>query len=287
ISNIDIADFRNYFFNFTIFVTMKKFVFIAALVATAFMTSCVSNKEMIYLQGADSIYAKSIAIDKNFQLLIQSDDQLAITISSRDKVLLDQYNNSVLVGSGSSTNSSQSMTTSGVCYFYVYQDGTIDFPIIGKIKAAGLTPEQLSALIQTQLQKDVKDVQVSTKIMSFKVTVLGDVKSPGTQSYTGQRLTLLEAIGRAGDLNASAIRTNVLVLREENGKRTSYKIDLTKPESVFNSPAYYMQQNDLVIVEGNKSVKVKGSTSYTYLTVTGTLVSMVASVVSLIIALTN
>ena len=77
------------------------------------------------------------------------------------------------------------------------------------------------------------------------------------------------------------------VRREENGKRTSYKIDLTKPESVFNSPAYYMQQNDLVIVEGNKSVKVKGSTSYTYLTVTGTLVSMVASVVSLIIALTN
>lgn len=266
---------------------MKKLVFIATLMATAFMTSCVSNKEMIYLQGADSIYAKSIAIDKNFQLLIQSDDQLAITISSRDKVLLDQYNNSVLVGSGNSTSNSQSMTTSGVCYFYVYQDGTIDFPIIGKIKAVGLTPEQLSAQIQTQLQKDVKDVQVSTKIMSFKVTVLGDVQSPGTQSYTGQRLTLLEAIGRAGDLNASAIRTNVLVLREENGKRTSYKIDLTKPESVFNSPAYYMQQNDLVIVEGNKSVKVKGSTSYTYLTVTGTLVSMVASVVSLIIALTN
>lgn len=266
---------------------MKKLVFIATLMATAFMTSCVSNKEMIYLQGADSIYAKSIAIDKNFQLLIQSDDQLAITISSRDKVLLDQYNNSVLVGSGNSTSNSQSMTSSGVCYFYVYQDGTIDFPIIGKIKAVGLTPEQLSAQIQTQLQKDVKDVQVSTKIMSFKVTVLGDVQSPGTQSYTGQRLTLLEAIGRAGDLNASAIRTNVLVLREENGKRTSYKIDLTKPESVFNSPAYYMQQNDLVIVEGNKSVKVKGSTSYTYLTVTGTLVSMVASVVSLIIALTN
>ena len=266
---------------------MKKLVFIATLMATAFMTSCVSNKEMIYLQGADSIYAKSIAIDKNFQLLIQSDDQLAITISSRDKVLLDQYNNSVLVGSGNSTSNSQSMTTSGVCYFYVYQDGTIDFPIIGKVKAVGLTPEQLSAQIQTQLQKDVKDVQVSTKIMSFKVTVLGDVQSPGTQSYTGQRLTLLEAIGRAGDLNASAIRTNVLVLREENGKRTSYKIDLTNPESVFNSPAYYMQQNDLVIVEGNKSVKVKGSTSYTYLTVTGTLVSMVASVVSLIIALTN
>lgn len=267
---------------------MKNLLFIMTAMVAVLMTSCVNNKEMIYLQGADSIYAQSVGINKNFQLLIQSDDQLAITISSRDKELLDQFNNSVLVGSGAnSTNGSQTMTTSGVCYFYVYQDGTIDFPIIGKVKAAGLTPEELSANIQKQLQKDVRDVQVSTKIMSFKVTVLGDVATPGTQSYTGQRLTLLEAIGRAGDLNNSAIRTNVMVLREENGKRTVYKVDLTKPESVFESPAYYMQQNDLVIVEGNKSVKVKGSTSYTYLTVTGTLVSVVASVVSLIIALTN
>lgn len=267
---------------------MRKTIFLLFLAATAFMTSCVSNKEMIYLQGADSLYSKSVGINRNFQLLIQSDDQLAISISSRDKALLDQYNNYILVGSGNSqSGSSQSMSTAGVCYFYVYQDGCIDFPIVGKIKAAGLTPEQLSAQIQSRLQRDVKDVQVNTKIMSFKITVLGDVRTPGTQSYTGQRLTLLEALGRAGDLNNSAIRTNVLVLREENGKRITYKVDLTDPKSVFNSPAYYMQQNDLVIVEGNKSVKVKGSTSYTYLTVTGTLVGVVTSVISLIIALTN
>lgn len=266
---------------------MKKLIFVLISAATMFMTSCVNNKEMIYLQGADSIYANSVAINKNFQLLIQSDDQLAITLSSKNEQLLEEYNNSVLVGSGKNNSSSQAATTAGVCYFYVYQDGTIDFPVIGKIKAAGLTPEQLSAKIQAALQHDVNDVIVSTKIMSFKVTVLGDVANPGTQNYTGQRLTLLEALGRAGDLNNSAIRTNVLVLREENGKRTSYKIDLTKPESVFNSPAYYMQQNDLVIVEGNKSVKIKGSPEYTYLTITGTMVSMVASIVSLIIALTN
>lgn len=267
---------------------MKKLIFVLISAATMFMTSCVNNKEMIYLQGADSIYANSVAINKNFQLLIQSDDQLAITLNSRDSKLLDQYNNSVLVGAGKyNSAASQVISNSGVCYFYVYQDGTIDFPVIGKIKAAGLTPEQLSANIQAELQHDVKDVIVSTKIMSFKVTVLGDVAHPGTQSYTGQRLTLLEALGRAGDLNNSAIRTNVLVLREENGKRISYKIDLTKPESVFSSPAYYMQQNDLVIVEGNKSVKIKGSPEYTYLTITGTMVSMLASIVSLIIALTK
>ncbi len=269
---------------------MKKILFALALVATMFTTSCVNNKEMIYLQGADSIYAHPVAIDKDFQLLIQKDDQLAITLTSRDQELIAQFNNSLLVGTGNSAggaNTSQAMTQSGVCYFYVYQDGTINFPVIGKVKAAGLTVDQLASNIQKQLQEDVHDVQVSAKIMSFKVTVLGDVKNPGTQSYTGQRLTLLEAIGRAGDLNASAIRTNVMVVREDEGKRVTYKVDLTNPESVFNSPAYYMQQNDLVYVESNKSVKVKGSTSYTYLTVTGTLVSMVASVVSLIIALTR
>lgn len=269
---------------------MKKLLFLFALAATIFTTSCVNNKEMIYLQGADSIYANSVAIDKNFQLLIQNDDQLAISIASRDLELLQQYNNSVLVGSGASSSgssASQVLTQSGICYFYVYQDGTIDFPLIGKVKAAGRTVEDLSKEIQSRLRQDVNDVQVSTKIMSFKVTVLGDVANPGTQSYTGQRLTVLEALGRAGDLNNTAVRTNVLVLREENGKRTTYKIDLTNPESVFNSPAYYMQQNDLVYVESNKSVKVKGSTSYTYLTVTSSVVGVVASIVALIISLTN
>ncbi len=268
--------------------TKKVLLFITVLVALC-LSSCVSNKEMIYLQGADTLYAKSLGIDKNFQLLIQSDDQLAITLTSKDRVLLDQYNSTILVGTGSAGSNyssvSTAMTSSGVCYFYVSQDGTIDFPTIGRLKVSGMTPDQLSATIQSQLQADVKDIQVSTRIMSFKVTVLGDVKNPGTQSYTGQRLTLLEALGRAGDLNNSAIRTNVMVLREENGKRQVYKVDLTSPESVFNSPAYYMQQNDLVVVEGNKSVKVKGSTSDPYLSETGTLVSMVASIVSLIIAL--
>lgn len=266
---------------------MKNILLFFGIIASVLMTSCVNNKEMIYLQGADSIYARSLAINKDFQLLIQSDDQLAISITSRDQELIAQFNNSILVGSGNTSTSNQSMTTSGVCYFYVYQDGTIDFPVIGKVKAAGLTVDQLAENIKQLLSKDVNDVQVAAKIMSFKITVLGDVKSPGTQSYTGQRLTVLEALGRAGDLNNSAIRTNVLVIREENGKRTSYKIDLTNPESVFNSPAYYLQQNDLVYIESNKSVKVKGSTSYTYLSVTGTLVSMVASIVSLIIAISR
>ena len=168
------------------------------------------------------------------------------------------------------------------------KDGCIDFPIFGKIKVKGMTVNEVSETIRQKLVNGyIADAIVTTKIMSFKVTVLGDVRNPGVQSFTGQRLTLLEALGRAGDLNSSAIRTKVLVIREEDGKRVSYDVDLTNPESVFSSPAYYMQQNDLVYVESNKSVKVKGSTSYTYLSVSSSLIGMLTSIVSLIVAISK
>lgn len=250
--------------------------------------SCVSNKEMTYVQGVDSLFTAPKDIAKDYGLIIQPDDQLAISVSSKDKELIDPFNNGTVINSGASggTYGSQANLQSGMTYFYVNKNGTIDFPILGHINVKGLTIDQVSQKIQEQIRASyISDALVTTKIMSFKITVLGDVANPGTQSYTGQRLTLLEAIGRAGDLNNTAVRKNVLIVREENGKRVTYRVDLTNPESVFSSPAYYMQQNDLIYVESNKSVKVKGSTSYTYLTVSGTLVSMAASIISLIIAL--
>ncbi len=133
--------------------------------------------------------------------------------------------------------------------------------------------------------QDILDAVVNTKVMSFKVTVMGDVQTPGTQTYQGERLTVLEALGRAGDLNNSAHRDHVLVVREEDGRRTAYELDLRDHESVFQSPAYYLQQNDVIYVQPNKSQRVKGSTGFTWLTVGSTLVGMVVSVVSLIVAL--
>ena len=133
--------------------------------------------------------------------------------------------------------------------------------------------------------QDILDAVVNTKIMSFKVTVIGDVLTPGTQTYQGERLTVLEALGRAGDLNNSAHRDHVLVIREEDGRRMAYELDLRDHDSVFQSPAYYLQQNDVVYVQPNKSQRVKGSTGYTWLTGGSTLVGMVVSVVSLIVAL--
>jgi len=151
----------------------------------------------------------------------------------------------------------------------------------------GLTTDQVSKMIQKRMIDEgyINDAVVNTKIMSFKVTVLGDVKNPGTQTYQGERLTILEALGKAGDLTNSAFRNNVLVVREENGQRRAYEVNLLDNQAVFSSPAYYLQQNDVIYVQPNKSQRVKGSTSYTWLSVGSTVVGMIVSIVSLIVAL--
>ena len=264
---------------------------LACALSLGLMTSCVSNKKMIYLQGATQEYALPQDIAERFDLQVQRDDQLAISVASKDAELLMRFNNNTLIGGGNNSQmgSNTVNVSSGVSYFQVDLDGNIEFPIFGTLHVGGLTTRQISSLVQEKLVSDnyIPDAVVNTKIMSFKVTVLGDVKNPGTQTYQGERLTILEAIGKAGDLNNSAHRDQVLVAREENGKRVVYEMDLRDEQSVFQSPAYYMQQNDVVYVQPNKSERVKGSSGYTWLSVSSTLVSIVVSVVSLLVALSK
>lgn len=253
-----------------------------------------SDKSIVYLQGADQEYAFPREIAQAFELKIQPDDQLAISVTSQDRELIEPFNNNTLIGGGASSNYGTNTvnTTSGVSYFRVDMNGEISFPVFGQLKVVGKSTTEVSELVQKLLREGdathsafIRDAIVNTKIMSFKVTILGDVRTPGTQTFTGERLTVLEAIGRAGDLNSSAKRDHVQVIREESGNRVVYDIDLRDQASVFQSPAYYLQQNDVVYVKPNKSVRVKGSTSYTLLSVSSTLVSMVVSIVSLIIAI--
>ena len=255
----------------------------------AILSSCVSDKKMIYLQGASDAFAVPKELEANFELKVEPDDQLAISVTSKDPELVQRFNNNTLIGGGNNpligTNTVN--VQSGVSYFQVDQDGNIEFPIFGTVKVGGMTTREVSSLIQKRIKDEgyINDAVVNTKIMSFKVTVMGDVKTPGTQTYQGERLTILEALGKAGDLNNSARRDHILVVREENGKRVTYEVNLLDQKDVFNSPAYYLQQNDVVYVRPNKSQRVKGSTSYTWLTVGSTVVGMVVSVVSLIVAL--
>lgn len=272
---------------------------LATLMTTLVFTGCISDKHIIYLQGADTVYGVPQEIAQAFELKIQSDDQLAISVTSKDHELIAPFNNNTLIGSGGGDrsagySSSTANTQSGVSYFTVDRNGEISFPIFGQLKVAGKTTREVSQMIQDMLRNgtkeyaaSIKDAIITTKIMSFKVTVLGDVKNPGVQTFTGERLTLLEAIGRAGDLNSSGKRAPVLIVREENGQRQTFEVDLRDQASVFQSPAYYLQQNDVVYVSPNKSVRVKGSTAYTLLGVSSTLVSMIISITSLVYTLSR
>ncbi len=283
-----------YFFNMK--KAIKTLLFPALVVATISVSSCMSTKKIVYMQGADTVYAVPQEITQAFELKIQPDDELAISVSSKNPELIKPFDTKTLVGSGSGSSRSTYSSTistinqnSGIAYFLVDKEGYINFPIFGRISTKGMTCSQLAEMLRNRFVNEdyIRDAVVDVKVMSFKVTVLGDVKAPGTQTFTGERLTLMEALGRAGDLNSSAKRENVLVLREENGKRVTYCVDLRNTQSVFNSPAYYLQQNDVVYVQPNKSVRVKGSTGYTLFQIGATAVSMLVSVVSLIIAISS
>ena len=279
---------------------MRKIVYLLGLLTLVMLamctTSCISTQKIVYLQGADTMYAVPQQIQQAFELEIQPDDELAISVSSRFPEAIAKFNNNTLIGGGASSLTGASTaatanTTSRVAYFLVDKEGNIEFPIFGTINTRNKTCKQLARELQQMFQTNdvekIKDAVVNVKVMSFKVTVLGDVRNPGTQTFQGERLTLLEALGKAGDMNGSALREHVLVVREIGDKRVTYDVDVRDPQQVFDSPAYYLQQNDIIYVQPNKSVRVKGSTGYTLLSVLATAVSVLVSVVSLVIALTK
>ncbi len=272
---------------------MKKSNLLFLVLTLLLATSCVSTKKMYYLQGIDNLPASVLNEVQDYQLRAQPDDQLAISINSRDQELIAPFNSYMLIGTGtgasntSSSSAASSATSSGIAYFRVNKSGFIHFPILGDLQVQGLTTDEITSLIETRLRDGnyVKDPSVKVKLMSFKVTVLGEVKNPGVQQLSGERITILEALGRAGDLLASGHREGILVLREENGQRQSYRIDLTQAQSVLESPVYFLQQNDVVYVLPNSAIKVKGSATGTYVSLSSSIISVLASITSLVLVL--
>ncbi len=259
-----------------------------------FLASCaISNKDFIYLQGADTVYAVPKEVKEAFELTIQPDDELAISVSSKDPELIEPFNNNVLIGSGARTTSGYSTSTIAATtrstYFVVDERGNIEFPIFGQINTTGKTCKQLAEELRKRfIEEDyILDAVVNVRIQNFKVVVLGDVKTPGTRTFNTERLSILDALAGAGDLNSTAKRKPILVMRELNGQRITYKVDLCDAENTFNSPAFYLQQNDVVYVQPNKSARIKNSTGYTFITIGSTAASLVVSLASLIIALTD
>lgn len=221
---------------------------IMALALTA--VSCNTYRKINYLQDIVPDKAERIAINKG--ILIQPKDMISIVVSSRNPELALIFNLPVIsYQAGSEVVSGQG--SQRLLGYVVDNDGYIDFPVLGLMKAAGLTRWELANEIKSMIIEGnyINDPVVTVEFMNFKISVMGEVTSPGTYNIEGDKITLLQALSLAKDLTIFGRRDNVSVIREQGDERIIYQVDL-RSASIFESPAYYLQQNDIVYVEPNK-----------------------------------
>ncbi|PTX44473.1 polysaccharide export outer membrane protein [Christiangramia gaetbulicola] len=256
---------------------------IIIFLASVLSTSCVSRKEIVYFQGLEKAEA---VIDKTKKtgLQIKSNDLLTISVSAPEQEAALPFNLPVIgvpqggaeLG-GLSVNGRQQLQT-----YLVDSDGNIEFPVLGTVNVAGLNRQQLAAKLKTEITEYVQDPIVNVRIVNFQVSVLGEVNRPGTFDIRDEYLSLPKALGFAGDLSIYGRRDNVLVMREENGKKIHEYLDLTDP-NVINSSFYYLQQNDVVYVEPNGAQMQSAS----YNRNAGVYISIASVLISLAVLITN
>lgn len=218
------------------------------------LASCGTPKNITYLQGFDNGDSQAVRVPE--RLTMQPDDRLAIVISSSEPALAEVFNKAIAtyrIGTGTTGTTTESKVAS----FTVDPDGNINFPMIGKIHVAGLTRYQVAEKIEKEItdRQLLKDPVATVEFQNATFAVLGDVHSPGTKAIARDNLTLLQAIALAGDLSITGDRTNILVVREENGQDMAYRVDLTDTKALMESPVFYIQQNDVIYVEPNNMRK--------------------------------
>lgn len=262
---------------------MFKKIILCAM-AMVVLASCGSHKDLAYFQEiAENGQLEGVANQIN---TIKPGDMIAISVSSSQPELAIPYNlfsaRSQITNATAVANSS-SKIISNVSYegYTVRKDGTIDFPVMGSVEVGGLTREEIAAKIKGLLESVVPNPVVTVTLLNFYVTVIGEVARPGTYNFPGDRLTLLESLGFAGDLTVYGNRERVMVIRESDGERHVEVLNL-KSKDVFTSPYFYLQQNDVVYVEavGTKAKSV--STFTTYFPVITSLASLGTSIAMMI-----
>ena len=239
----------------------RNIVFAQVLWIVISLTSCVSSKKIVYFQEE---VGKSVAsIPQKYEPLLEADDLLTITVAAINTEAAVPFN----LFEGAQSTPIQ---------YLVNSNGEIDFPVLGTLKVAGLTTKELSEQLKIRLKDYLKNPTVNIRLVNFKVTILGDVKAPGAYTIASERITIIEALGLAGDLQIQGNRKSVTLIREKAGERTFVPIDLTS-KKLFDSPYYFLAQNDVIYVEPNKA-KINSS-------VVGANTSIIFSSISILITL--
>lgn len=215
-------------------------------IAVIMFSSCGSRRNMVYLQAdstkLDNFYEQNIP-------KIQPNDILTIVVTAADPKVTVPFNP---MSSMANSNLTQQVDMALRPTYTVDEQGNIILPMLGNVHIAGLTRLQAIEKIRRELSQYIKDPGVNMNFNNFRVSVLGEVAHPGSFVMPTERVTVLEALGMAGDMTIRGVRENVLIIREVDGQKRMHYLDLTQ-QKTLNSPYYYLAQNDVIYVEPNKA----------------------------------
>ena len=258
---------------------LSMFLFLSGIL---FMASCVNSRKAIYFNNIqDTTVNNSLT---NVDPVIQTNDLLNISVTSLNPEATMVFNTPNITTPVSATSSGTTPSggygTPQLMGYLVNADGMIKFPVLGPVKAAGLTKRQLENVLTDSLsqRKLLVDPIVTARFLNFRVTVLGEVARPTTLNIANERISILEAVGLAGDLTIYAKRDNVLLIRESGGQKIVKRLDLSSSE-ILTSPYYYLKTNDVVYVEPRKEKIASTSRTQQLLPIILSAASLVAVVV--------
>lgn len=258
---------------------MTKLLFLLPLLLLLSLSSCHLREKMVYLQpNLNDTLVKATQV-MNYAPVLRTDDLLQIQIGGQDQEALAAFQFYVNQSENQAGNQMMAQVLANMTFLIDYQ-GNINFPVLGFVKLAGLTRLEAIEKLQGMIEEYVAGAVVNIQVRNFKVTVLGQVARPGTYTMSSDRVTILEALGMAGDLQSTGLRKNVLVVRELDGKRQEFRLDLTSKD-IFTSEAYYLRQNDVIYVEPNKGARFEGQNMQVITQVLTPVVSIFLSIYTL------
>lgn len=240
------------------------------------LTSCVNTRKATYFNDVGNLSFPEVFEDS--EPILQANDILSISVSSLNSEAAKIFNTTNVTATQTSSSSGTTTQASG---YLIDKGGFIRFPLLGRIEASGMTKKGLREEITQQLinRKLLLEPIVDVRYLNYRVSVLGEVRNPSVLTIPNEKVTILEALGLAGDLTIYAKRDNVLLIRSEDGVKKTRRIDLTSGE-IFTSPYYYLRSNDVIYVQPNKSKVASSGRATQWLPV-------VISALSLVIVVLN
>jgi polysaccharide export outer membrane protein len=261
---------------------MKKLFIPFVLMAMVMLIgSCSGSKQVAYFQNIDSI---SLAASKGlYEAKIMPKDELTITVITTNPQASAPFN--LAVSNTIGTSGQLASSVGSLQGYLVDNEGNINFPVLGKIHVAGLTKNQCEDIIRQGVKPYLAATEnpiVTVRMSSYRVTVVGEVGRPAVIPVSTEKMSIIEAIAQAGDLSIYGKRGNVLLIREDaTGEKKAHRLNLNDA-NIFNSPYYYLQQNDIIYVEPNK-VKAQNSDIGSSTSLWFSFIGIITSVTSLIV----